>query len=312
MPAEALIASALQSKTDGIKNVLGQILTTADNRRYGRKQYEQQKRDALEFWHMQNAYNSPEAQMQRYKAAGLNPNLIYGQQNTGGSISTPDFKAAPGVAPRFNTADMIPALSSIYDIEIKRQQVNNMKAQFDVIQEEAALKAAQQRAVLANAGKSEFDLAFESEFRDISADMRRETLRKLRTETDISINRDAREALMNTSNLKEAVERMATMRIGRAKTRQEIQHIREAVNNMKKEGVLDDMEIELKKQGLTYSDPVYYRVAGRMLSDLFGSEGMNNTSGNIFRDMLPEGTKAWDSALNEWQTILRSLKNFKF
>lgn len=29
-------------------------------------------------WHMQNAYNSPAAQMARYQAAGLNPNVIYG------------------------------------------------------------------------------------------------------------------------------------------------------------------------------------------------------------------------------------------
>ena len=36
----------------------------------------------LELWHLMNEYNSPSAQMQRYQDAGLNPNLIYGQQNT--------------------------------------------------------------------------------------------------------------------------------------------------------------------------------------------------------------------------------------
>ena len=35
----------------------------------------------LELWNATNAYNSPVAQMQRYQDAGLNPNLIYGQQN---------------------------------------------------------------------------------------------------------------------------------------------------------------------------------------------------------------------------------------
>lgn len=35
----------------------------------------------LELWKLQNEYNSPAAQMQRYQDAGLNPNLIYGQQN---------------------------------------------------------------------------------------------------------------------------------------------------------------------------------------------------------------------------------------
>lgn len=44
---------------------------------------------AEKHWNMQNEYNSPAAQMMRYKEAGLNPNLIYGQQNTAGAISTP-------------------------------------------------------------------------------------------------------------------------------------------------------------------------------------------------------------------------------
>lgn len=36
----------------------------------------------INMWNMTNDYNSPASQMARYKAAGLNPNLIYGQSNT--------------------------------------------------------------------------------------------------------------------------------------------------------------------------------------------------------------------------------------
>ncbi|MDR0738337.1 MAG: hypothetical protein LBF39_04600, partial [Prevotellaceae bacterium] len=39
-------------------------------------------------WNKQNAYNLPAAQMERYKQAGLNPNLIYGQSNTAGSVGS--------------------------------------------------------------------------------------------------------------------------------------------------------------------------------------------------------------------------------
>lgn len=48
-----------------------------------------------ESWHMQNAYNTPAAQMARFKAAGLNPNLIYGQGNSGNSGDISPAKAAP-------------------------------------------------------------------------------------------------------------------------------------------------------------------------------------------------------------------------
>lgn len=49
---------------------------------------------SVEMWHMQNAYNSPQAQMGRFKDAGLNPHLIYGQGNSGNASSTPDYHPA--------------------------------------------------------------------------------------------------------------------------------------------------------------------------------------------------------------------------
>lgn len=72
------------------------------NQQLQEQQYQYQKEAAetswsrqLEAWNMENEYNSPKAQMQRYQDAGLNPNLIYGQSNTAGSIGnyqmdTPD------------------------------------------------------------------------------------------------------------------------------------------------------------------------------------------------------------------------------
>lgn len=45
----------------------------------------------IEQWHRENEYNSPQAQMQRYREAGLNPHLIYGQQNT--ASSSPSYDA---------------------------------------------------------------------------------------------------------------------------------------------------------------------------------------------------------------------------
>lgn len=49
---------------------------------------------SIEEWNRQNLYNSPEAQMARFKAAGLNPNLIYGQGNAGNASSPPSYQPA--------------------------------------------------------------------------------------------------------------------------------------------------------------------------------------------------------------------------
>lgn len=48
---------------------------------------------AVEMWHMQNAYNSPQAQMQRFIDAGLNPHLIYGRGSSGEASAPPAYNA---------------------------------------------------------------------------------------------------------------------------------------------------------------------------------------------------------------------------
>ena len=69
-------------------NQAGNIISTAmTNRANERMQHEQNKWN-LEQWNRNNAYNSPAAQMQRFKAAGLNPDLMY-QQGTPGISSAP-------------------------------------------------------------------------------------------------------------------------------------------------------------------------------------------------------------------------------
>jgi len=46
----------------------------------------------LEMWHLQNQYNNPQSQMTRFKQAGLNPNLIYGQGSPGNASSSPKMQ----------------------------------------------------------------------------------------------------------------------------------------------------------------------------------------------------------------------------
>lgn len=52
-----------------------------------------------EQWDRENAYNSPSQQMQRFKDAGLNPNLIYGQTNTSAQLSG-SLTAGQGYSPQ--------------------------------------------------------------------------------------------------------------------------------------------------------------------------------------------------------------------
>jgi hypothetical protein len=61
-----------------------------------------QNKKNIEFWNMQNAYNHPTMQMQRYKQAGLNPHL-----SVGGNVPAASVHSASPSPPRLNMSDVI-------------------------------------------------------------------------------------------------------------------------------------------------------------------------------------------------------------
>lgn len=92
------------------------FLDGANDFYWNRKNMSYQNDLMISNWMMQNAYNSPFAQMQRFREAGLNPNLIYGQTNMAGSVGTPSAGGS-----------VSPIASNI----LMREQVRNMKSQND-------------------------------------------------------------------------------------------------------------------------------------------------------------------------------------
>ena len=90
-------------------------------------------------WHQQNKYNSPEEQMARLKAAGLNPHLVFGQGTTGnadqikpnspGNSGSPDPVSVPTMR---NELQGIRAFSDIYDLRVKKAQENNIDSQTQI------------------------------------------------------------------------------------------------------------------------------------------------------------------------------------
>lgn len=67
------------------------LIGSALNYAYNKKLASQQNQYNIDMWKMQADYNSPQAQMQRFKDAGLNPNLIYGQGSSGNMSSAPEM-----------------------------------------------------------------------------------------------------------------------------------------------------------------------------------------------------------------------------
>lgn len=67
---------------DLVGGVAGSVLNSYQDKSY----YNYAMNKDIKLWQMQNEYNTPKAQMERYREASLNPNLIYGQSNASDSV----------------------------------------------------------------------------------------------------------------------------------------------------------------------------------------------------------------------------------
>lgn len=120
-------------------NAGAQLLTNRAQKKSNLEMYNTQRQDALADWNRQNQYNSPEAQMARFKEAGLNPHLIYGQMTTAQPIKTPEAKAPNYVAPQADPQDFN-ILGRQYSLDAARLQNENMEKTGKLIDAQA-LKA---------------------------------------------------------------------------------------------------------------------------------------------------------------------------
>lgn len=95
------IASSFAGNIANNKNIDKQIASQKEenqkNRDWNLNLARQQNQWNIEQWNRENAYNSPAAQMARYKAAGLNSDLMYGQQNL--AAASPEMTAGEGSQP---------------------------------------------------------------------------------------------------------------------------------------------------------------------------------------------------------------------
>lgn len=216
-------------------------------------------------WNMQNSYNSPAAQMQRFKEAGLNPHLIYGQSNMGGSISTANFEHDPqrtasydgqspqGWNPKAPQFDLNEGLMAYNSFREQSARTNNLEAQNELIKKEAVLKDTQTVATLANTAKTAQETKQAGELFSFQVDAAAANIRRTEVETDIALSRNERESAANASNLREAAERILNMRGQRI--------------NAALDAKLKSMDIQLKQLGIQPTDNLFFRMLGRIFSE---------------------------------------------
>jgi len=275
-PLAAPLIAGGASLLGGGLNAVSTAQENARSREFAYMMYQRQFADNIGLWNMQNAYNSPSAQMERYRDAGLNPRLIYGQANTAGGLQAPSAHSPNFTPPRWG--DMVSGgamslLDQMYNMEMKSAQVDIARAQHDVLVQEAMQKVANIADTRATTQRRMFDLDFESELRSTSADARKAMLRQLQTNIDLSVRKDIREQIQSATSVNEAVDRMRTaaehrltQRIQRAKTAEEMrtlkvdrERILQQIGLLKKEGIIKRLDADLAKQNIRPGDPLWSR-----------------------------------------------------
>lgn len=232
------------------------------NRQFAREMYDKQHGQALDFWHRQNMYNTPGAQMTRLKKAGLNPHLVYGQSAGGatgqaGSIDTASPTQATETPGNFGPLmDNIGKAGQLALLGAQKENIqantDNTRAQTQVFLQDEALKKA---GVI---GKGLQNTLAGATLQTNLA-MARENLEKIKAEKRITINRDEREAIQTSSNVYEAATRILKMRAETAQTKAGRQEIYQRIRNLKKDEGLKRLEYEWMDRGVNKNDPQWQR-----------------------------------------------------
>lgn len=112
-------------------NIISTLLANRANRKLAEYSYEQQRQMIRE----QNEYNSPLNQMARYKEAGLNPNLMFGNIENGNQAQLAKYDAPTMQAPNID-ADITSAMQLMLMAKKNEAEIANINSQTQRNQEE--------------------------------------------------------------------------------------------------------------------------------------------------------------------------------
>lgn len=234
------------------------------SRAFSREMYEKTKADNIKFWDMQNQYNSPEAQMQRLKSAGLNPNMVYdkgGAIQPAGNISSPDVQGGQFRTPDFGSIGS-GLVQGYFDTKIKQAQYDNLKQTNSVLKQEEILKAAQAEGESVRTyGKGLENYVLH---KSTDALARNAYLANEKSEADIKFTNDenARKAAMQAPNLQQAVIAVARASAGLDLDKSQLKMLEQQIYNSKQEGIFKKVQAEFAQMGVNFNEPMVMRWIG--------------------------------------------------
>ena len=257
-------AAALTAGAGMFGSMLGagsQAATNRANLKLAKYQFDQNK----EMWHMQNEYNRPDQQMDRLRAAGLNPNLVYGHGAVGNTTSNaPSYEAPKLQAYTGFSDDFRNSVAQAFTVQNLDAQNSNIRAQNEVIGTQAALlkekaigQAIQNKAMSLDYGIKEFTRS--SEIQRLQNNAKLSEVQRQYVEKQI-VNLDADIVIKNV----EKDLKRQQIKINEA----DYKKIRAMTNILVAQLPQEQKKAELMNLGININDPIYMRVAGQIATGL--------------------------------------------
>lgn len=207
-------------------NAIGTAQQNWQQRKFAEDMYNRQLFEARADWDRQNAYNSPANQMARLRAAGLNPNLVYGNgqaQVPAQAVRGANQGSYKGEAPQFDLGSM---LGSFQDAQVKKAQLNNLAAQENLLIQNAINKGVdtenkirQGKSLDISNLKGQSDLTRYDKLGELSLEALQQgifktqgEISKIEADTKFTLNQQELNTAKNASDLKEATQRIAESR----------------------------------------------------------------------------------------------------
>lgn len=262
--SDATNAAYINAASNAINNagsILAQSNLNKRTQKWNEKMYDLQRQHSLADWAMQNEYNSPTAQMARFRDAGLNPNLIYGQTNTADAVRSTSVQGWNPRAPQFNF-DPASALAAYYDVQLKEAQIDNLRTANTVATQEALLKAAQTNNIGQQTETSKFQLGV---LKETSLEAAQASIRNVQAQTQMTLDNNERQKALTSSSLQEAAERILKLRLDQNNSATENVRLRAAIDGLNKDNQLKELDLQLKRNGIQPTDNIFLRVLTQYL-----------------------------------------------
>lgn len=237
------------------KNRDAQAAQNQADRQQQEKLYRWERDDARLDWNTQNAYNDPKQQMERLRQAGLSPHLVYGKgaDVTAMAVKSYSGEAPNQPAPKFDYTNSAQDLMSGFDMKFKQVQTDNVQADTDLKVKEQLVKDSQIAATLQNTAMTKFQLeqalAVKEEY------VRKWQLENIKTEVDTEYTRN-----QDDRSASHTLQEVLNSEMQRAKTAEEIKKIKAEIDLLKNDKLIQEIELELRKNNLTPNSPAYQKV----------------------------------------------------